>query len=318
MKHARKLKSTPSPVWVEFASPNQPTHWQRVSRLLALASESERINLLHKFRTGQQVVFEKSGICIQTAPMSSLDRKRLTHLLSFEASGFKLIAFDQGMALYGKGLESYHCMAEAIERGFLPVAGIHLNPNNTPIYNKQGELINVMVLVNQEHSSFYLNPTLSGQQDSVTPSTSCAPMKMFTLFYADYQLAPAFEGHHVRQPGTEPHSMLPEQILLHAPLNPNTAKTIHTAAKARTGQRGCVFWVEWQPSALRRTYCAFEKSGEDTYLLVFIQPKRGHQYPFRLAVALVDEAFPIPAKLWGIIADQLAAFPPLTPKKQPA
>ncbi|SFF11756.1 hypothetical protein [Spirosoma endophyticum] len=141
---------------------------------------------------------------------------------------------------------------------------------------------------------------------------------MLTLFYADYELAPVYDGNHVRQAGTDSHLMLPEQILLHAPLNPNIAKTIHTAAKARTGQRGCVFWVEWQLSPIRGIYYAFEKSAENTYLLVFSQPKRGHQFPFRLAVTLVDESFPIAAKLWSIVTDQLAALPPLMPKKQPA
>ncbi|SFF11782.1 hypothetical protein [Spirosoma endophyticum] len=170
MKNTLKNQPTTSPEWVELIAPNKPTHWQRVSRLLAMASETESINLLHKFSTGQRVRFERSGICLQSATMPSQDSKRLTHLLSFEADGFKLIAFDQKMALYGKGLESYHCMAEAIKRGYLPVAGIHLNPNNTPIYNKQGELINVMVLVNQEHSSFYLNPAFAGQQNSTHAS----------------------------------------------------------------------------------------------------------------------------------------------------
>lgn len=129
-------------------------------------------------------------------------------------------------------------------------------------------------------------------------------MNLPDFHYADYELAPAF-GCHARI-GQAAHPMLVEHLLLHVPLARTASKT---AAKGSSRNRVCVFWQEWTQSPLEHVSYAFPKEGDDTYLLVFVQPEPGHEQPLRLVVCLVDENFPKVSRLWPMVDRYLKKLP---------
>lgn len=136
-------------------------------------------------------------------------------------------------------------------------------------------------------------------------------MNLPDFHYADYELAPAF-GCHARI-GEATHPMLVEHLLLHVPLAQTASET---AAKGSSRNRVCVFWQEWIQSPLEHVSYAFPKEGDDTYLLVFVQPKPGHDQPLRLIVCLVDENFPKVGRLWPMINHYLKKLPALQVSNQ--
>jgi hypothetical protein len=134
-------------------------------------------------------------------------------------------------------------------------------------------------------------------------------MNTLDFAYADYELAVAY-GCHVRRQTTTIHPLLTEQIQLAKPMRPTA---IQTTAKARSRNRGCVFFLDWEKCRLPNTFYNFHRDGEAIHLLIFFQAKLGHEQPFRLVVCPVTESFPKVAQLWPMVAEYLAGLPPLAP-----
>ena len=132
-------------LWVEVTVPNQPTYYARTSRLLADTSESEYAHTIELLKAGKPITYEASGICIQCVPIVGSDKKRLDHLLTFEADGFRLATFRGNQALFYKGEQEYCSMNELAERGFTPNPAIASAQCNTPIVNIRGQLRDVFV-----------------------------------------------------------------------------------------------------------------------------------------------------------------------------
>ena len=132
-------------VWA--ISPSLAPYWARTSRILEGVPQPQKDETISLLKQGRQIVFEASGISIECAPMSTRDRRRLEHLLSFDACGFRLSAFGADMALYYRHHADYCSMKEMIERGFLPTASIAVSRANFPITTFHGDLIDVFVPV---------------------------------------------------------------------------------------------------------------------------------------------------------------------------
>ncbi|GAB2575313.1 hypothetical protein [Spirosoma areae] len=142
-------------------------------------------------------------------------------------------------------------------------------------------------------------------KDPKAPTLILQGTPLAEFCWADYTLAPAYQWH-VRQQDTP---LLPEQILLHSPLHSDPFGKVMTASKARSGQRGCLWWAEWGPTGLPSVYHAFQTGAERTNLLVFQQLRKGYTEPFRLMM-MPAENLPKPStKYWPLVYELLMQLP---------
>ena len=140
------------------------------------------------------------------------------------------------------------------------------------------------------------------------------PLEIPDFNLASYQFSAVYNWH-VRQPGSDEHAMLTEQIQLHQPLHPDPFGLVFMAAKARNCQRACLWWAEWYPSPLPGVYHSYEPTDEGMYLLIWEQntpgtartgvPVPDHYSPFRLLVAEVKPGFPREPDLWQMVEQVL-------------
>jgi hypothetical protein len=129
-----------------------------------------------------------------------------------------------------------------------------------------------------------------------------------TFYWADYRFAPVY-GWHCLKTTQNADPVLPEQILLHEPLQQDPFGKVQAAAQARNGHRSCLWWVEWQPTPLDSVFCADNKTVEGLQLLVFHQPKSGDREPFRLLILPADHLPKVSQKRWQWILDILISLP---------
>lgn len=132
------------------------------------------------------------------------------------------------------------------------------------------------------------------------------------FYWADYKFGPVYSWH-VRQATSSLDPHLPDQIFLHEPLQADPFGKVQAAAKARNGQRGCLWWAEWEPTTLPSVYYSYNKTVEGLQLLVFYQPMSGFTLPFRLVV-LPEGQYPKlhSDKLWPWVFDLLISLPAMT------
>lgn len=147
------------------------------------------------------------------------------------------------------------------------------------------------------------------QPTEIATPVACQPPE---FYWADYEFSLVY-GWHVRQTASPLAPYLPEQILLHEPLQANPFGKVQAAAKARNSQRGCLWWVEWEPTSLPSVYYAYNQTPEGLQLFVFYQSELGFTHPFRLVV-LTEGQFPKlhSPKLWPRVFDLLIALPAMT------
>lgn len=113
---------------------------------------------------------------------------------------------------------------------------------------------------------------------------------------------------HIASPDSDQHYLLPPAIEI---IESVDTKTPHTLAKASSSDND-LYWTGWGGTHLPEVYYYDEDFGSyGPFRLILHKPHKGLTEPFRLLVFPVDETMPETDQFYALLAEELAALPPL-------